>query len=84
MSKKQKRLEVLPVLCKKYKCNITKNNPNQGKIKCKQKKNFKVLPVTEKPPQTQKTRFIPQKGITVNNLVITTEAQNLICAQTNT
>jgi len=52
--------------------------------KCKTKKNFKVAPVTLKPPQIQLTNNPPKIGITLNKLVITTEAQKLICAQTKT
>jgi hypothetical protein len=50
----------------------------------KQKKNFKVAPVTPKPLQIQVTIVGPQIGITLNKLVITTAAQKLICAQTKT
>jgi len=49
-----------------------------------QKKNFKVAPETVKPLQIQVTTIGPQTGITLNRLVITTEAQNLICAHTKT
>jgi len=49
-----------------------------------QKKNFKVAPETEKPLQIHVTIEGPQIGITPNKLVITTEAQKLIWAQTRT
>ena len=56
----------------------------QGNKKCKTKKNFKVALVTPKPLQIHITIEGPQIGITLNKLVITTAAQKLICAHTNT
>lgn len=56
----------------------------QGTKKCKTKKNFNVAPETVKPLQIQTTKVGPQIGITLKRLVITTEAQKLIWAQTKT
>jgi len=48
-----------------------------------QKKNLSVPLPTKNPPQSQKTKVCPTKGITLRREVITTAAQNLIWPQTN-
>ena len=58
------------------------NNINtKDKIKCKEKKNFKVNIPTVKPPHNQIIKKFPKIGITETNFVITVAAQNDIWPQ---
>jgi hypothetical protein len=73
-----------PVKCKKIICEYTTTNKTKGNKKCKEKKKFKVELLTENPPHTQQTIFIPIIGIVERKFVITVAPHKDICPQGRT
>jgi hypothetical protein len=50
-----------------------------GNVKCSEKNLFIVAELTEKPPQTNSTKDLPNQGIALKRFVITVAPHRLIC-----
>lgn len=71
-------------MCKNIRWKIIINIKINGKIKCNKKKTFKVKTEIKKFLQIHINNISPKKGIIINKLVITVQAQKLICDQIKT